>query len=77
MRAANLKLGEKYKLVRPKNKIHPIIYYDVIGVNPLQLHCYSNILDWECWVHDSILDERMKLVTDEEFNNWLKYRNEL
>ena len=46
MRAANLKLGEKYKLIRPKNKIHPIIYYDVIGVNPLYLHCYSNTEDW-------------------------------
>ena len=76
MRAANLKLGEKYKLIRMAS-FNPIIYYNVIGINPLRLHCYSIDSDWECEVPKSLLDKRMKLVSDEEFNNWLKYRNEL
>ena len=77
MRVANLKLGEKYKLVRFRDKFCPIIYYDVISVSPLWIHCYSHKSDWECFVKESWLDSRMQLVTDEEFDNWLKYRNEL
>lgn len=58
-------------------KHNPIIYYNVIGTNPFRLHCYSIDSKWECEVRETLLDKRMELVTDEEFNNWLKYRNEL